>query len=61
MYRLSAELLGKQARYGAAGNSEVRRTGKAKYRGDGREIQDGERRMERGIGGDMTVKPAGTG
>lgn len=32
-YRLSAEGLQAQAQYGAAANSEVRRTGKAKYRG----------------------------
>lgn len=31
-YRLSVEGMQKQARYGAAANSEVRRTGKAKYR-----------------------------
>jgi hypothetical protein len=31
-YQLSPTLLGKQARFGAAGNSELRRTGKAKYR-----------------------------
>jgi hypothetical protein len=31
-YRLSAELLVKQAQFGAAGTSELRRTGKAKYR-----------------------------
>ena len=31
-YRLSVELLRKQARFGAAGNSEIRRTGNAKYR-----------------------------
>lgn len=32
-YKLSVEGLGQQARYGAAANSEVRRTGKARYRG----------------------------
>ena len=32
LYKLSLELLGKQARFGAAGNSDLRRTGKAKYR-----------------------------
>jgi hypothetical protein len=31
-YVLTKELLGKQARFGAAGNSELRRTGRAKYR-----------------------------
>jgi hypothetical protein len=31
-YQLSPTLLGKQARFGAAGNSELRRTGKARYR-----------------------------
>jgi hypothetical protein len=31
-YQLSPMLLGKQALFGAAGNSELRRTGKAKYR-----------------------------
>jgi hypothetical protein len=31
LYKLSPELLGKQARFGAAGNSDLRRTGKAKY------------------------------
>jgi hypothetical protein len=31
-YQLSPTLLGKQASFGAAGNSELRRTGKAKYR-----------------------------
>ena len=31
-YQLSPTLLGKQARFGAAGNSELRRIGKAKYR-----------------------------
>ncbi|MCU0602419.1 MAG: hypothetical protein MUC33_07140 [Desulfobacterales bacterium] len=31
-YRLSPELLGKQARFGAAGGSELRRSGRAKYR-----------------------------
>ena len=31
-YQLSPTLLGKQARFGAAGNSDLRRTGKAKYR-----------------------------
>ena len=32
LYKLSPDLLGKQARFGAAGNSDLRRTGKAKYR-----------------------------
>jgi hypothetical protein len=32
LYKLSLVLLGKQARFGAAGNSDLRRTGKAKYR-----------------------------
>jgi hypothetical protein len=32
MYTLSAELLGKQALFGAAGSSDIRRSGKAKYR-----------------------------
>ena len=32
LYQLSAELLGKQARFGAAGASALRRSGKAKYR-----------------------------
>ena len=32
LYKLSPKLLGKQARFGAAGNSDLRRTGKAKYR-----------------------------
>ena len=32
LYRLSAELFAKQARYGAAGASAIRRSGKAKYR-----------------------------
>ncbi|MCI0388366.1 MAG: hypothetical protein MOB07_06325 [Acidobacteria bacterium] len=32
LYKLSPELLGRQARFGAAGVSELRRTGKAKYR-----------------------------
>ena len=31
-YQLSPTLLGKQARFGAAGSSELRRTGKARYR-----------------------------
>ena len=32
LYKLSPMLLGKQARFGAAGSSDLRRTGKAKYR-----------------------------
>ena len=32
LYQLSAQLLAKQARFGAAGNSELRRTGAARYR-----------------------------
>ena len=32
LYRLSPELLGRQARFGAAGASDLRRTGKARYR-----------------------------
>ena len=32
LYQLSAELFGKQARFGAAGDSALRRTGRAKYR-----------------------------
>ena len=32
LYALSPELLGKQARFGAAGTSDIRRTGRAKYR-----------------------------
>ena len=32
LYTLRPELLGKQARFGAAGTSDIRRTGKAKYR-----------------------------
>jgi hypothetical protein len=32
LYTLSPKLLGKQARFGAAGTSDLRRTGKAKYR-----------------------------
>ena len=32
LYRLSAELFGKQARFGAAGAAAIRRSGKAKYR-----------------------------
>jgi hypothetical protein len=32
LYQLSAELFGKQARFGAAGASAIRRSGKAKYR-----------------------------
>jgi hypothetical protein len=32
LYRLSPKLLGKQARFGAAGTSDIRRTGNAKYR-----------------------------
>jgi hypothetical protein len=32
LYKLSPELLGKQALFGAAGTSDLRRTGKAKYR-----------------------------
>ena len=32
LYKLTPVLLGKQARFGAAGNSDLRRTGKAKYR-----------------------------
>ena len=31
-YQVSAELLGKQARFGAAGNSEIRRAGNGRYR-----------------------------
>ena len=34
LYRLRAELLGKQALFGAAGRSEMRRSGTAKYRTD---------------------------
>jgi hypothetical protein len=34
-YRLSPELLGRQARFGAAGGSELRRSGRAKYRAAG--------------------------
>ena len=32
LYQLSPELLGKQARFGAAGASDIRRSGKARYR-----------------------------
>jgi hypothetical protein len=32
LYTLSPQLLGKQARFGAAGVSDIRRTGRAKYR-----------------------------
>ena len=32
LYQLSPELLGKQARFGAAGAAAIRRSGKAKYR-----------------------------
>ena len=32
LYQLTASLLGKQARFGAAGNSELRRQGPARYR-----------------------------
>jgi len=32
LYQLSAELFGKQARFGAAGAAAIRRSGKAKYR-----------------------------
>src|SRR4029077_12627881 len=32
LYVLSPELLGKQSRFGAAGASDIRRTGRAKYR-----------------------------
>ena len=35
LYALSPELLGKQARFGAAGSSDLRRTGSAKYRTTG--------------------------
>jgi len=32
LYRLSAELFGKQCRFGAAGSAAIRRSGRAKYR-----------------------------
>ena len=58
LYRLTPELLGRQSRFGAAANSDLRRTGRAKYRtavGKYRIAKEGWSILKTD---DMTVQPA---
>jgi hypothetical protein len=58
MYELSRELLGKQSRFGAAGSSELRRTGKARYSVGAPKYRITREGWSIAATGDLTEQPA---
>jgi hypothetical protein len=58
MYELSRELLGKQSRFGAAGSSELRRTGKARYSAGAPKYRITGEGWSIAATGDLTEQPA---
>jgi hypothetical protein len=57
LYTLSPQLLGKQARFGAAGASDIRRTGRAKYRTAVRKYRVEKEGWSIVATGDLAVQP----